>query len=296
MFDSASPWTTRGRYREEIPQGFFASRDPWHPPLRSKAFKLDVANFNTIPSRTPWWVKRSVVTTLFGLAHLPCSTCFCTSMGTGPFVRLGLDAMMTDTGDGYAIQVLTEKAKHLLGITTGWESASGAVKATVEGLKSAAMKSIGTAFDPAPIGQRNMTELFNSPIWDEIQFACINCGTCTFLCPTCWCFDIQDEVQGDKGDRLRLWDSCMFPLFTFHGSGHNPRIRNAAGAAIVSCTSSILPGQVRRGAACVGCGRCVQPAPSYRHPQVGRQKGRPLFVSGLEQFVNRGGTPLPRRN
>ena len=62
-----------------------------------------------------------------------------------------------------------------------------------------------------------------APFWENTAFACINCGTCTYACPTCWCFDIQDETYGAQGVRMRNWDSCMAPLFTLHASGHNPR-------------------------------------------------------------------------
>jgi len=243
-------------------------------PCDARAFGLDDANFNTETIKDPWWVRRREATTLIGLAcNTPCATCFCTSMGTGPFDASGLDAMLVDTGDGYAIEVMTEKGKNVLGITSGWESASSAVNAKVVDLKETAEKSIGKAFDPAQIAPRDTLELFNSPIWDEIQFACINCGTCTFLCPTCWCFDIQDEVQGEKGDRLRLWDSCMFPLFTFHGSGHNPRANKTQRVRQRFMHKlKYYNDKYGSGTSCVGCGRCVQACPvNIDIRQVGRQ-------------------------
>ena len=60
------------------------------------------------------------------------------------------------------------------------------------------------------------------------------------VCPTCHCFDIQDETQGDYGRRVRNWDNCMSWLFTMHGTGHNPRgtPRRRTGCASASCTSS----------------------------------------------------------
>ncbi len=70
---------------------------------------------------------------------------------------------------------------------------------------------------------RPSLDLHDAAFWEDVAFSCINCGTCTFVCPTCWCFDIQDEIHGKTGKRMRNWDSCMFPLFTLHGSGHNPR-------------------------------------------------------------------------
>ena len=65
--------------------------------------------------------------------------------------------------------------------------------------------------------------MFEHSIWEEIAERCLGCGVCTYLCPTCHCFDIQDETIGNKGRRIKNWDSCMFPIFTLHGSGHQPR-------------------------------------------------------------------------
>ena len=68
--------------------------------------------------------------------------------------------------------------------------------------------------------------MFDSMLWDEESMSCIRCGICTYLCPTCHCFDIADELISSspiKGKRIRTWDTCQFPDFTMHSSGHNPR-------------------------------------------------------------------------
>jgi sulfhydrogenase subunit beta (sulfur reductase) len=247
-------------------------------PCDAKAFRLDDVNFNTETIQDPWWIRRREATVLVGLAcNSPCSTCFCTSMGTGPFDASGLDAMLVDTGDGYMLQVLTERGKAALDGASGLKAAPSEVSAKVEELRKASEQSIPPAFDTAPIAEKDMAELFASPIWEQIQFACINCGTCTFVCPTCWCFDIQDEVQGDKGDRLRLWDSCMFPLFTLHGSGHNPRSQKTQRVRQRFMHKlKYYQDKYHQGAACVGCGRCVQACPvNIDIRQVGRLMAAP---------------------
>ncbi|MCD6297627.1 MAG: 4Fe-4S dicluster domain-containing protein, partial [Deltaproteobacteria bacterium] len=86
--------------------------------------------------------------------------------------------------------------------------------------------------------------------------------TCTYLCPTCWCFDIQDEVLGKEGDRIRNWDSCMFPLFTLHGSGHNPRdLKVQRVRQRFMHKLKYYVEKYENGVQCSGCGRCVRYCP-----------------------------------
>ncbi|RLB09653.1 MAG: 4Fe-4S ferredoxin, partial [Deltaproteobacteria bacterium] len=83
-----------------------------------------------------------------------------------------------------------------------------------------------------------------------------------FVCPTCWCFDIQDEVYKNEGDRLRNWDSCMFPIFTLHGSGHNPRAQKLQRVRQRFMHKlKYYVDKYGNGVACVGCGRCVVSCP-----------------------------------
>jgi ferredoxin len=121
---------------------------------------------------------------------------------------------------------------------------------------------ISSAVPTDQLRAKVVNELFEAPFWDRVAFACINCGTCTYLCPTCWCFDIQDEVFGKEGDRIRNWDACMFPLFTLHGSGHNPR-ENKVQRVRQRFMHKLkyYVDKYEDGVACVGCGRCVQFCP-----------------------------------
>ncbi|MFH1085710.1 MAG: 4Fe-4S dicluster domain-containing protein, partial [Chloroflexota bacterium] len=103
--------------------------------------------------------------------------------------------------------------------------------------------------------------LFNDPVWREIAEKCIACGTCTYNCPDCHCFQIQDRLLAAGGERLRVWDGCMFPGFTLHASGHNPRPDQAARwRQRVMHKFSYLPANVGL-YGCVGCGRCIQSCP-----------------------------------
>jgi sulfhydrogenase subunit beta (sulfur reductase) len=232
-------------------------------PCDARAFQLVDVNFDTPQYRDPWWVQRREATTLVGLAcNQPCSACFCTTVGTGPFDPTGLDVMLVDLGTGYLAQACTDKGAKLLAAVTGVAPVPGDAKKQVAALQKAAEASLPIQFQPEQLAGKDMKELFNAPFWDEVQFSCINCGTCTFLCPTCWCFDVQDEVHQEQGSRIRIWDSCMFPLFTFHGSGHNPRAQKLQRVRQRFMHKlKYYVDKYENGVACVGCGRCVQHCP-----------------------------------
>ena len=150
----------------------------------------------------------------------PCSTCFCTTAGCGPYHEEGLDLLLSDQGDHYLAKVLTDKGQ-VLADKAGWTT--NADGGPLEDGKAAAEAKITAAIETDRLRSLDTLALHGADFWEDISFSCINCGTCTFVCPTCWCFDIQDEVYGKKGVRMRNWDSCMFPIFTVHTTGHNPR-------------------------------------------------------------------------
>ena len=66
---------------------------------------------------------------------------------------------------------------------------------------------------------------FDDPIWDELGETCLSCGACSMVCPTCYCFDVKDKLSpdGETGERVRVWDSCMFSEFAEVAHGHNFR-------------------------------------------------------------------------
>jgi ferredoxin len=232
-------------------------------PCDAKAMRLVDVNFNNPEFRDPWWVKRLNSIALVGLGCTePCSTCFCTSVNCGPFHEEGLDVLLFDLEEYLLARPLTEKGKGLLqsgGVERDADERSGnkAYK-----LRREAEERITSHVPTDKLGQKNVNDLFDAPFWDDVAFACINCGTCTFLCPTCWCFDIQDEVIRGEGDRIRNWDSCMFPLFTLHASGHNPRAEKVQRVRQRFMHKlKYYVDKYKNGVACVGCGRCVRYCP-----------------------------------
>jgi ferredoxin len=233
-------------------------------PYDAAAFLLLQKNFDTPEYRDPYWCDAFEACTFVGLAvNHPRPTDFSTSTGCGPFSEKGLDVLLVDMGDHFLAKVLTEKGEAFTG-AAGWDADidSDAALAEIEALKRAAEAEITTqvAFDN--IDKAEIMDLYNADFWEDVAFSCINCGTCTYVCPTCWCFDIQDETHGKCGKRYKNWDSCMGSQFTIHASGHNPR-----GDKVMRVRQRFMHklkyflDRYQDGIMCVGCGRCVQSCP-----------------------------------
>jgi formate hydrogenlyase subunit 6/NADH:ubiquinone oxidoreductase subunit I len=233
-------------------------------PCDATAFSLVQRNFDTPQYKDPYWIRAYETFTFVGLAcHKPCSTCFCTTAGCGPFHEEGLDVLLVEAGDHYLAKALTEKGENLLK-TAGWDDVTDvdfAIK-EIENMKQTAEAKITASVRTDQLKEKITTEIYDAPFWEEVAFSCINCGTCTYVCPTCWCFDIQDENRRKSGIRMRNWDSCMYPLFTLHGSGHNPR-NNKVQRVRQRFMHKLkyYVDKYENGIQCVGCGRCVSLCP-----------------------------------
>jgi ferredoxin len=230
-------------------------------PCDAKAITLLNLNFDNPDYQDPYWVKALEATIFVGLAcDNPSSTCFCTSVECGPYNEAGLDILLVDTGNDYLAKVLTAKGESLLK-SAGWPAASGSAS-DVEAKKAEAEAKIVSTVPTDNLRGTEILDLHAAPFWEDVSFACLNCGTCTYTCPTCWCFDIQDEVHGKNGKRLKNWDSCMFPLFTIHTTGHNPR-----GTKLQRVRQRFMHklkyfvDKYEKGVMCVGCGRCITQCP-----------------------------------
>jgi ferredoxin len=230
-------------------------------PCDAAAIELVGLNFDTSEYKDPYWLNLYNATTLVGLAcNTPCSTCFCTTTGCGPFSEKGLDILLVDSGSDYIVKVLTEKGEKLVQ-SADWKESDGS-EDQIEALKQKAEEHIVSQIDTSRLADLDTLDLHGADFWEDISFACINCGTCTYVCPTCWCFDIQDEVVGKSGKRIRNWESCMFPIFTVHTTGHNPRDTKLSRVRQRFMHKlKYFVDKYQQGIMCVGCGRCVRQCP-----------------------------------
>jgi len=233
-------------------------------PYDAKAILLVKMNFDTKDYRDPYWCDAYEATTLIGLGITkPGPFDFSTSVGSGPFCEEGLDILLADLDDKYLAKVLTPKGEAYAAacgfdtITDDKES-----QALFDILRKEAEKNIAASVDTNNLKEKVLLDLHEAPFWDDVAFSCINCGTCTYVCPTCWCFDIQDEAKQKESSRFRNWDTCMSPLFTRHATGHNPR-----GVKVQRVRQRFMHklkyfvDKYDQGIMCVGCGRCVKSCP-----------------------------------
>jgi sulfhydrogenase subunit beta (sulfur reductase) len=212
------------------------------------------------PDGDPYWRNHRDRTLLVGLACAePCSTCFCASAQCGPHHQEGLDLLLVDLGERYIVHVLSEKGSSIAAQLP--DASKNELRQAAE-QRARAEERATAECAVEEVSCRELDELYELGVWDRLAETCLNCGACTFVCPTCHCFDIQDETKGSKGRRVRNWDTCMNPLFTRHASGHNPRGgRKARVRQRFLHKLSYMPSKLGGAAGCVGCGRCITACP-----------------------------------
>ncbi len=232
-------------------------------PCDARALKFLNFFFNQGDFKDELFSKKMENTILIGMGcNTPRSTCFCTSLEGHPFREEDSDVFLVDLGKKFLVKPITEKGENLI---EAFREFSEPKKEDLEKASELARQAEGmiTKLELEDI-PRILDENFNHPIWKKISEACLSCGTCAYLCPTCHCFDVIDEKDEytNRGRRIRMWDTCQFKLYTLHTSGHNPRPKK-----LERCRNRILHkycyypknyGMI----GCVGCGRCIELCPA----------------------------------
>lgn len=205
--------------------------------------------------------------TIVALAcHEPEESCFCKVFGVD-CAEPDADVVMWNANDTLYWKAVTDKGTALTETLSGvLENADAADEKAVE----TEQENIRAIVEKLPYTNLSLEgwngnvteEKFNSPVWEKLYKPCLACGTCTFVCPTCQCYDIKDYDTGHGIQRYRCWDSCMYSDFTMMAHGNNrtsqmQRFRQRFMHKLV-----YFPANNDGMYSCVGCGRCVEKCPS----------------------------------
>ncbi len=225
----------------------------------------DAASFATLravftwDSPDAWFESRMANLTVIAVSCTQCDEyCFCTSVGGGPGSTKGSDILLTPLDDRrWLVEVLTDKGRAAVTLAPKLFTPANGEAAN----KEKVLAKVPVRFEAGEVAQRLSSLFDRTEVWKEQSLRCLGCGACAFVCPTCSCFDIQDERVRDQGLRLRCWDSCGFRLFTLHASGHNPRrVQSERWRQRVMHKFSYQPERLGV-TGCVGCGRCSRACP-----------------------------------
>ncbi len=209
----------------------------------------------------PYYLSRRKNRLLVGLGCInPYDSCFCTSLGSSPSDAANVDLMLTDIGDGFLIEGITDAGKQLIAQTSGLAEATEAEDARAKEVKEASYHKVTRRIDTGDIGSKLLCCFEDEDYWEKVAAKCISCGICTLLCPTCYCFDISDELVKQKGTRFRCWDSCAFPIYTKMPM-ENPREEKWRRVRQKVCHKYEFYPMNFGVIACTGCGRCIRLCP-----------------------------------
>lgn len=195
----------------------------------------------------------------------PAATCFCSLFEIDAANPCG-DVSGWIVEDTLYLEPQTEKGKSFVdsfasllvkadsSVTTKVDAQKKEIAATMQKQPFAKLKT--DRFKP-----ENLLDIFNDSAWASLSEACIGCGTCTFVCPTCQCYDIRDFDTGHGIKRFRCWDSCMYSDFTKMAHG-NPRLTQLERFRQRFMHKLVyFPSNNEGQFGCVGCGRCLAKCP-----------------------------------
>ncbi len=203
--------------------------------------------------RDDTWLARREGSLFVGVSYVPDDHHFADSVGIPPSLKEGFDLFLTRFDDHYRVEVLSEAGAALRD-----EFAKLLVPCDCDGDPVVHFKN---KLRQSVAGIREIFHgAYNHPVWKQTAEACYSCGTCNIACPTCYCFDVDDQTTlgSTEGDRLRRWDSCQFLSFTAVAGGEafrdkrHDRVRHRMSRKFAYITDD------NGRPFCVGCGRCVR--------------------------------------
>ena len=185
---------------------------------------------------------------------------FAGSMGTAT-IKQGFDILVTDIGDSYIVAPATDRGRALLDNTTADEATADDLDARRNVWERNEKELNKHVLNCKPSDIPKLLEMaYDHPLWEDKARTCFSCGSCNQVCPTCYCFNVQDNIAWDSnsGNRQRVWDGCMLDGFTKVAPDHEFRSkRSDRFRHRLYRKGKYIPGKIDGEIACVGCGRCI---------------------------------------
>ena len=229
-----------------------------------KAFDILDRVFLMDPVDTYYQSRRQATTIVTLACSRPEESCFCGVFNVDATNPEGDVTTWLDENYLYW-RANTEKGDNLTALVKDLleETGEEAVKNQQEKTKEILKKLPFACLDLNQFKPEHLNELFNAKEWEELSQACLGCGACTFVCPTCQCFDIRDVKTNDGIIRYRCWDSCMYSDFTLmaHGNSRTTQLQRYRQRFMHKLV--YYPSQNDGIYSCVGCGRCVNKCPQH---------------------------------
>jgi len=190
----------------------------------------------------------------------PSENIFASSMGTAT-VKTGYDILVTDIGDSYVIEAATDKGQALLDKAKAENATADDIKAREAVWDENEKRLNKHQLNCKPSEIPGLLEnAYDHPVWEEKAKTCFSCGSCNQVCPTCYCFDVHDDVDWDLncGSRSRTWDGCLLNGFTKVAPDHEFRAEKSDRFRHrLYRKGKYVPSKIDGQIACVGCGRCI---------------------------------------
>lgn len=229
----------------------------------AKSFSIiDDVYLNMTPVDSYYKNRRDHGTVITLACSEPDKTCFCPVYGIDAANPAG-DISAWKADGAFHFEANTDKGRKLLNSVKSLLSESDG-KAVESAKKEIAAKLDKLPFahlDLSKFAGKDMLRIFNSKIWDSVSEACLGCGTCTYVCPTCMCFDVRDFDTGSGIRQVRCWDSCMYSDFT-QMAAENPRHTQKERSRQRFMHKLVYYPMAHGGTfSCVGCGRCLESCP-----------------------------------
>jgi sulfhydrogenase subunit beta (sulfur reductase) len=206
----------------------------------------------------PNYLEKRKRTIIIGTDCFPDEYCFCSSVGTMDAVE-GFDLFLHPVKRGFLVRVGSKVGEKLLKDFTKARAATVKEVKELEKEREKKARSFVTKLDaPAKDLPGIYAKSNDSPVWDKIGSICTGCGSCNNVCPTCYCFDVKDEVRADltTGERVRVWDGCTLEEFALVAGGHSFRKTRAQRLKHRFNRKFRYLSDRFDALFCVGCGRC----------------------------------------